>query len=70
MGGAANRTPPGQNAVELIPPAWNFSRFTDTWSAFPFAQWFINSWVIAVVAVVFMLFQRYFVADIATTGVK
>ena len=43
---------PRASIDELVPPTWNFSSFTDTWSAFPFGQWFLNSWTIAIVAVV------------------
>jgi alpha-1,4-digalacturonate transport system permease protein len=43
---------PHASIDELVPPTWSFSSFTDTWSAFPFGQWFINSWTIAIVAVV------------------
>ena len=43
---------PHASIDELIPSKWDFSSFTDTWSSFPFAQWFLNSWIIAIVAVV------------------
>ena len=43
---------PHASIDELIPPVWDFSSFTNTWSDFPFAQWFANSWLIAGVAVV------------------
>jgi multiple sugar transport system permease protein/alpha-1,4-digalacturonate transport system permease protein len=42
---------PHASINELVPPVWDFSSFTDTWSQFPFAQWFANSWLIAGVAV-------------------
>src|ERR1700687_1803139 len=43
---------PHASIDELWPAIWDFRAFTDTWRAQPFGRWFMNSTLIAVVAVV------------------
>jgi alpha-1,4-digalacturonate transport system permease protein len=42
---------PHASIDELWPRTWDFRAFTDTWRAQPFGRWFLNSTLIAVVAV-------------------
>ncbi len=47
----ASAVDPHASINELWPRTWQFNSFTDTWRSQPFGRWFLNSTVIAVIAV-------------------
>ncbi len=47
----ATAVDPQASINELWPRTWHFNSFVDTWRSQPFGRWFLNSTVIAVVAV-------------------